>query len=156
MATKKKTKTPKKNGRPEIYTIEKDTEICTRLGNGESLVVICKEEHMPNVSTIYNWLANEKYKEFLDRYTLARERQAETFIDQCSAIADSTDNDTITKIDKNGDEYEAVNHDHINRSRLRVDTRIKIAEKLLPSKYNSKLDLNVTGDIKINIVDNFK
>jgi len=143
-------------GRPSEYTLEKDLEICTRLANGESLVVICKDEKFPDVSTVYKWLLSELYPDFRHRYTLAREMQADTFIDQCSSIADETDQDTITCIDKNGEEYTKVNHDHINRSRLRVETRLKIAEKLLPKKYSAKHDVNVSGDINIKIVDNFK
>ena len=35
-------------------------------------------------------------------YTRARERQAETFIDQCVDIADMVEHGTVTKIIKNG------------------------------------------------------
>ena len=142
-------------GRPANYTDKIAKEICDRLSNGESLNAICKNMKNITRTTVYNWLADEKYKDFLNNYMQARDRQAETFIDQCVDIADDNSNDTITMEGKDGKEYERVNHDHINRSRLRVDTRIKIAEKLAPKKYSSKHDLNVSGDIKINVIDKF-
>ena len=128
-------------GRPTKYTIEIDTEICERLSQGESLTSICKESRMPSTVSVYAWLASEDHKDFLNRYIYARERQAETFIDQCVDIADDSARDTIVLLNKDGEEYEKTNFDHINRSRLRVDTRIKIAEKLAPKKYTPKHEI---------------
>lgn len=153
MVAKKKAKP---NGRPPAYTDKIADTICKKLEEGESLNAICKT--LPKVcrATVYNWLSDEKHTEFLDKYTQARERQAETFIDQCVDIADDKSNDTILVEGKDGNEYERVNHDHINRSRLRVDTRIKIAEKMAPRKYSAKHDVSLSGDITIKIIDSFK
>ena len=143
----------KTKGRPTKYKPELDTEICDRLAQGESLVSICRDVRMPSTVTVYAWLSNPKRSDFLNRYTYARERQAETFIDQCIDIADDNTNDTIITEGKDGKEYERVNHDHINRSRLRVDTRIKIAEKLSPKKYSTRhheLSGPDSGPIEIN------
>lgn len=129
-------------GRPTDYRIEIDTEICDRLARGESLTSICRDKHMPSHVTVYAWLQRDIHAEFLKRYTRARERQAETFVDQCVDIADNNANDTITVEGKDGKNYERVNHEHINRSRLRVDTRIKIAEKLAPKKYTPKNEIS--------------
>ncbi len=124
-----------KGGRPTDYSDEVANTICRRLIEGESLNKICFDDDMPCKATVYNWLADKELSEFLDKYICARERQAETFIDQCVDIADSTDKDKITLTNKDGREYVKIDHDHINRSRLRVDTRIKLAEKLAPKKY---------------------
>lgn len=129
-------------GRPTKYTEEIAKNICDRLTEGESLNKICSDEEMPVKTTVFNWLSDEDHKEFLNQYTYARERQAETFIDQCVDIADDNEHDEIEVIGKDGKPYTRVNHDHINRSRLRVDTRIKIAEKLAPKKYTPKNEIS--------------
>jgi len=145
-----------KTGRPTRFTKYVAEEICIRLSEGESLYSICDDDHIPQRRTVYHWLSLPGYEEFLHQYTQARERQAETFIDQCVDIADDTAQDITVLTDKDGKDYEKVNHDHINRSRLKVDTRIKIAEKLAPKKYSAKHDVKISGDIKINVIDNFK
>jgi len=38
-----------------------------------------------------------------------------------------------------------LNSEHINRSRVRIDTRKWLLSKLAPKKYGEKLDLNVGG-----------
>lgn len=134
-------------GRPTTYNDELSDTICERLADGESLNAICKDSSMPAKGTVYNWLANPNLSEFLDKYTQARERQAETFIDECVDIADNTASDTIVKKSKSGEEFEAPNHEWITRSRLRVDTRIKIAEKLAPRKYTPRKALEHSGKI---------
>ena len=50
-------------------------------------------------------------------------------------IADDSASDVIT--DENGNEI--VDHEHISRSRLRVDARNWVASKLLPKVYGEKL-----------------
>ncbi|RJR07952.1 hypothetical protein C4588_06285 [Candidatus Parcubacteria bacterium] len=130
-------------GRPSDYNETVASIICERLSGGESLTSICYPEDMPSAVTVYAWLT--KYPEFLNNYTQARERQAETFIDQCIDIADMTTLDTSIKTTKNGDEYEAPNHEWITRSKLRVETRLKMAEKLYPKKYTPGFKHEVGG-----------
>lgn len=132
-------------GRPTRFTKKVAEEICQRIAEGESLYSITADDHMPARCTIYHWLGLPSYSQFLDQYKQARERQAETFIDQCIDIADATSHDTVIKTTKKGDEYEAPNHEWISRSRLRVDTRIKLAEKLAPKKYTPQKTIEHTG-----------
>ena len=134
-------------GQPTTYSEAFVKTICDRLVNGESLNKICSDKDLPCKATVYNWLSNPDHETFLDKYTHARERQAETFMDECVDIADDSENDTVTLVNKDGSEYEKVNHDHINRSRLRVDTRIKIAERMAPRKYAIQ-HLEVSGPDK--------
>lgn len=130
-------------GRPTTYTDEIADEICNRLIAGESLNKICFNEHIPSKATVYNWLDNPKRKEFLDKYSRARERQAENFVDECADIADFTEQDTITKQTKDGDEYEVPDYEWISRSKLRVDTRLKLAAILAPKKYGPKQEIDI-------------
>lgn len=41
--------------RPSKYTPELVNEICSRLSKGEPLAVICRDDHMPDPSTIHDW-----------------------------------------------------------------------------------------------------
>jgi hypothetical protein len=56
-------------------------------------------------------------------------------------ISDDARNDYA--VDDNGNRI--VDHEHINRSRLRVDTRKWYASKVLPKIYGDKLISEVTG-----------
>ena len=49
----------KKTGRPSKYTPEIATEIAERLSMGEPLRQICRDEHMPEWRTVYDWLAKD-------------------------------------------------------------------------------------------------
>jgi Bacteriophage Sf6, terminase small subunit-like len=57
------------------------------------------------------------------------------------AISDDSSRDWITDVDGN----RVVDHDHINRARLRVDSRKWVTSKLKPRKYGDKL-LHTGGD----------
>ena len=136
----KKPKAPKaKMGRPSDYTPEIGAAICERLADGESLKSICAADDMPCKASVYLWLG--KHPEFMDMYTRAREDQADTLADEIVQIADDGKNDTyVTEAGQ-----EVVNHDHIARSRLRVEARKWVAAKLKPKKYGDKVETTVQG-----------
>jgi hypothetical protein len=48
-----------KIGRPSKYTPELAAEICERLGNGEPLRQICRDDHMPAWQKIYEWMGKD-------------------------------------------------------------------------------------------------
>ncbi len=136
---------PPKIGRPSIYSEDIATAILSRMMKGDSLRQICRDDDMPNRSTIYEWLANVEYKSFSDRYARAREVRADEIFDQMEEIADDGSNDWTTR--KSGDdEIEVVNHEHIQRSKLRIDTRKWQLAKMLPSRYGEKVETTIKGD----------
>lgn len=122
------------NGRPPIYSPELAKTICDRIIDGESLRAMCAEEGMPNISTIFLWLSDRDKGGFLDMYSQAKKLQADTFMEDALQIADHTERDSI--IGKNGDII--INGEWVARSRLRIETRMKIAAKLAPRKYGEK------------------
>jgi hypothetical protein len=122
-------------GRPTIFSPELADRICERLADGESLRRICLDEDMPGKSTVMRWLA--KFPEFRDQYARAREVQADTLFDECLEIADDSSGDFTTKETDSGP-VQIVNHEHIARSKLRVDTRKWMAGKLAPKKYGDR------------------
>ena len=59
-------------GRPSKYSEEVKDEICTRLAGGESLRSICRDEHLPVLSTVLLWVVNDR-EGFSLHYHAARE-----------------------------------------------------------------------------------
>lgn len=123
-----------KMGRPTIYTDELAAEICRRIVEGESLTRICKDEGMPNVSSVYLWLF--KNKDFSNQYARAREDQADTYSDQIVDIGEEVPMMVIT--DEDGKVTKRIDPAGVNRNRLRVDARKWVAAKLKPKKYGDR------------------
>lgn len=138
----------KKNGRPSIYSTELAIKICNRLALGESVLQICRDDDMPEPRTVYLWLLNlqaEDKKEFREMYEKAREIQAEVMHDQLMEISDDGTNDWMEKEVGEGRTITVPDHEYINRSRLRVDTRKWIIARMNPKKYGDKLDVTTKG-----------
>ncbi len=131
-----KAKAPsRKPGRPSLYTEALAAKLCTRLAEGKSLRSICRDDAMPAISTVMGWLFDGDHDDFPEQYARAREAQAVVSAD---VLVDFADDDSIDfRADKDG--KLVVDHEHIQRSRLRVDARKWIAAKLLPKRYGDKL-----------------
>ena len=125
-------------GAPTKYTQEIADKICAMITEGCSIRTICAKEGMPCAQTFFNWL--RAHKEFLEQYTHAKQEQAEALIEDMLDIADDGTND-YTK----NDEGYIANGEHIQRSRLRIETRKWLASKLKPKKYGEKVDLTSNG-----------
>lgn len=78
-------------------------------------------------------------------YARAKEKQAEVLAEEILEIADDKQFDTIIKKRKNGSEYEAENHEWINRCRLRVDTRKWLLAKLAPRRYGDRIAQEISN-----------
>lgn len=126
-------------GRPSKYTEDLANEICERIVNGESVVSIVKDEHMPVMSTVFYWLTKNEI--FSEMYTEAKRLQAEKLADEIMDIADNSTNDWVeTQGDDRAKDMYRVNGEAINRSRLRVDARKWVAARLLPAKYGDRVE----------------
>ncbi len=135
MGNKKQLVPQRKIGRPSIYNSTLAVTICLRLAEGESLRKICDDDDMPAKRTILRWVFDGKHTTFVEMYKLARQAQAELMADEIVDIADDDAKD-FTR-DDNG--KRVVDHEHVQRSRLKVDTRKWIISKLLPKIYGDKL-----------------
>ncbi|GAC1501788.1 MAG: hypothetical protein NVS1B10_06180 [Candidatus Saccharimonadales bacterium] len=143
-------------GRPSVYTPELDDEICAQVAMGRSIRSICgyrldadgheviKEgfERMPSPATIFNWFRTNK--PFLEHYERAKEQAAEAMADEILDIADNGSNDWMDRWYGKQQEW-VTNGESIQRSKLRVDTRVLLMTKLKPKKYGQKLDLTSGG-----------
>lgn len=126
-------------GRPTIYSEELAQVICESLMVGMSLRKICELDDMPAISTVMQWLASNK-SDFMEQYAHARQVQAEYLLDELIEIADDSSNDYEIV-----DGQERLNQEHIQRAKLRIDTRKWNIEKLAPKRYGAKQQLEHTG-----------
>ena len=133
-------------GRPTTYTDDIATEICARIAEGESLRSICQDDHTPAMSSVMLWLIDGKHQSFSEQYAEARRIQAETLADELFDIADDGSNDWMKRHDKDGDESYVLNGEHVQRSRLRLDTRKWYLSKVLP-KFADKQQVEHSGKI---------
>lgn len=137
-------KSAKPTGRPSSFTKAVGDAICARLCEGESLRAICRSEGMPPQGTVFRWLTSDKA--FREQYAQAREVQADVLVDEILEISDDASNDWMIRHGKDGEETGwAVNGDHIQRSRLRVDSRKWFASKVAPKRYGEKVQTEITG-----------
>jgi hypothetical protein len=114
----------KKNGRPSIFSDAIADEICVRISQGQSLRRICFDDHMPDQTTVYDWLI--KNGGFSHKYARARENQAETLFDEALDIARE--------------------HEDPAKARVVIDTFKWAAGKLKPKKYGDKIEHTVQQD----------
>jgi hypothetical protein len=78
--------------------------------------------------------------DFLNQYTRAKEESADALTDEMLDISDDASNDWMRRnTDEKGAPGWYANGDHIQRSRLRIETRKWIASKLKPKKYGDKV-----------------
>lgn len=76
----------------------------------------------------------------------ACELRAEALLDEMFDIADDTSKDVIEEDLGDGIVNTRVNHEVIQRSRLRYDARKWLVTKLNPKKYGDKVDVTSGGD----------
>lgn len=127
-------------GRPSDYTVWKAKAICMRLTMGQSLRSICERSLYPSRHAVFRWLTNNE--EFRDQYAQARELQQELYLDEMFEIADDSRNDYMEGLSKNGESHEKFNAEHVQRSRLRIDTRKWVMERMATKKYGAKQTLD--------------
>jgi hypothetical protein len=148
---KGKKKAPKlpKPGRPTLYSDALGERICELVISGLTLREITKAEDMPGRTTVFKWLA--RHEEFRDQYARAKELQAELMEEEILEIADDGTNDWRDRQVRDGWVVREVDTEHINRSRLRVDTRKWIMAKRLPKKYGELQKLEHSGAVDTGI-----
>lgn len=134
----------KRIGRPTKYKDSLARGICIRLMMGQSLNEICKLPQYPSRVTVYSWLS--KNETFLNKYRAAREIQQEHHLDEMLEIADDGSNDWMERTGKNGESVGwQLNGEHVQRSKVRVDTRKWIMERMAPKTYGSKQQVDHTS-----------
>lgn len=133
-------KTVRKTGRPSKRTPEIVDEILERIGKGEPLRQITRDAHLPSWHAFYDWMDGDP--ELASRFARARERGEEAIAQECMEIADNATNDWMASQTGDGAELYKVNGEHVQRSKLRIWTRMELLKKWNPRKWGEKVDVN--------------
>ncbi len=147
MATPKKKPESKKMGRPTLYSEELANLICERVSTSTlGLARLCElHQDLPCKDTINTW--RYKYPEFSAQYARAKLFQADLLAEEMLDIADDGSNDWMETFGDDGESIGwKINGEHVQRSRLRIDTRKFLAAKLLPKQYGDKPDEKKTDE----------
>lgn len=108
--------------------------LCERMADGRSMRSVSKDEDMPCKSVIMKHLKEDAG--FADQYARAGKARADAIFEECLEIADQADGDIV-----DGE----VDIDHIQRARLRIDTRKWAVGKMNPKKYGRQVDVTSGG-----------
>jgi len=103
-------------------------ELCLHMMQGGTVAEFCRIDGNPGRVTIYEWVNTDKA--FAERFARARDFGFDAIADECKQIADSG---------------EDVNGDHVKRSALRIDTRLKLLAKWSPRyRDTQKIEAEIT------------
>ena len=114
--------------------------ICERLAEKHTLREIAAELGC-TAGAIAIW-ANED-EEFAKRYARAMDLRTDLMAEELLEISDDGTNDWMERQVGEDQTITVVDHEHIARSRLRVDTRKWLMAKMMPKKYGERMA--VTG-----------
>lgn len=137
-----KAKHPGRTGRPSTYSEKVASRLVELISNGMTQT---QAERVMGIDggTIARWrVAN---KDFHAQLLHARENRLDKLEDELTDIADNGVNDWIEWESKNGTKVLKLNDEAVQRSRLRVETRLKILAALRPERYGKKLDVTSAG-----------
>lgn len=115
----------------EKYTEELADQICEILATSDRGLVSIGKELGFTQSMVYRWL--DEFVYFREKYTRAREMQADFMDEQISVVANHTEEDHTPFTGSNV----------IQRDRLRIDALKWRASKLAPKKYGDKIQHEV-------------
>ena len=135
-------------GRKSEFTPEIGDKICDQISEGKSLRTICASEKMPTKGTVFRWLA--KNKDFENQYARARVESTNALFEELLDICDNATNDWMEQNAKDEDrKIWKLNGEHVQRSRLRVDTRKWALSKLQPKKFGERITTEHTGRVAL-------
>lgn len=147
-------KAPKgKPGRKSTFNEKDAAEIVARLSKGEPLAHICADDWMPAVRTVSDW--RDAHPEFDADFARARDLGFDAIAADTLTIADDDSRDWEMIRDNEGHVTGIkVDGEHVTRSKLRIDTRLKLLAKWDPKRYGDKLALtDPDGDrLKVEVI----
>jgi hypothetical protein len=132
-----------KVGRPSTYTPEAAEAVLHLLEQGLTLKAACREERMPHEAAVRRW-ALDDVQGFSSRYARAREIGYLAMADELLEVADDARNDWMERHDPENPGY-VLNGEHVQRARLRADTRKWLLAKALPKIFGDKITQEHTG-----------
>lgn len=101
-------------------------------------------------SAFYRWMAQDRRGLYREAYARAQDARADKLVDEILRISDDASNDYTVDADGNT----VVDHENIQRSRLRVDSRKWLAGKMAPKRYGDRLALEVEHTLDLSDLSN--
>ena len=138
-------------GRPSSYDEMKAEELLMRLAEGETLTSICRSMGM-RPRTVYSW--TESHPNFAERFRAAREFGDFIIEDEAIDLADQRNPDEI--IDESDAGMRKRTADNVARSRLQVETRLKVVARRKGAKISSEIKISQreAADIQVKMLTN--
>jgi len=133
-----------KTGRPSTYDPAVAARMCEQLANGVPLREICRQDGMPPWQTVYSWM--ERDASLVEAIARARELGYDAIAEDCLRIADDTSNDYMET-----EHGPRLNAEHVQRSKLRIETRLKLLAKWNPKKYGERVAVAGDADSPIKL-----
>jgi predicted secreted protein len=127
--------------RPTKRTPAVEKRIIDGLCDGTPLRELCRQEGMPNWRTVYDWISADP--DFAARIAHARDLGYDAIAEDILDIADDGTNDYVQRKRQGGDTELVLDTDHVQRSKLRIETRLKLLAKWNPKKYGDKQTVDV-------------
>lgn len=122
-------------------------EVCRWLSSGRTIRDYCRQEGKPGHVQLYEKLG-ELDEAGTERIVRARARGCDAIADEVLAIADDSSEDTITTED--GDEKPDT--EWIQRSKLRVEARMRLMSKWNSGRYGDRQQVEHSGGVSLNVV----
>ena len=116
-------------------------DIVAGLSDGVPLRELCRREGMPSWRTVYSWMDADEA--VATRVAQAREIGFEAIAEEILDIADDASNDWMQRKRQNGTVDIVLDSDHVQRSKLRIETRLKLLACWNPKKYGTKQTVDV-------------
>ena len=124
--------------------------ICLEISEGVPLRQICRRAGMPSKTGFYEWLdgtdldgedlsAPDVRSGRLARYARARKLGYDALAEESLEIADDGTNDWVEREKEDGRLDVEVDRDHIQRSKLRIETRLKLLAVWDPKRYGQMI-----------------
>ena len=123
-------------GNMQFRTPENAARICEMIVTGETLDAAAKAIGANSRTTILMWVAQDA--EFEAMYRRAKTAQADAMAEQIIAIADDAGGDWKVVDGGNG---AIVDREAVLRSKLRVETRLKLMASFAPKRYGAKVEV---------------
>jgi len=128
--------------------------ICKEIAdNKESLRGALRKDGMPDKNQFYKWIRDQE--SFREQYARACDERADAIFEEMLEIADDGRNDFMKKSLGDGVDIEALNAEHIQRSKLRIDARKWMLSKMNPKKYGDRIEQNLSGEVEIKTITGF-
>ena len=122
-------------------TPEVEERIIEGLTDGVPLRVLCRQDDMPSWRTVYDWINADP--SLASRVAYARDLGFEAIAEDILDIADDGTNDWVERKRPNGTVMNVIDSEHVQRSKLRIDARLKLLACWSPKRYGNKQTVDV-------------